>query len=75
MDVEGFELNVLRGIDFNKVTFDYLLIEVNSHREEIDSLLSSNGYELVENFSNYNPVDNPNWDGTHNDFLYKRTSL
>lgn len=75
LDVEGFELNVLRGIDFNKVTFDYLLIEVNTHGDEIDLLLSSNGYELVENFSNYNAVDNPQWDGTHNDFLYKRTSL
>ena len=75
LDVEGFELNVLRGIDFSKVTFDYLLIEVNSHHYDINELLFANGYEMVENFSNYNPIDNVGWDGTHNDFLYKRTSL
>lgn len=75
LDVEGFELNVLRGIDFNKVTFDYLLIEVNSHHDDINELLFSHGYEMIENFSNYNPIDNPSWDGTHNDYLYKRSSL
>jgi hypothetical protein len=28
-------------------------------------------YILVENISNYNKVDNPNWDGSHNDYLFK----
>lgn len=74
LDVEGFEWNVLRGIDFNRVTFDYLLIELNSHHDEINALLLENGYEMVGNFSNYNLIDNPRWDGTHNDFLYKRIS-
>jgi FkbM family methyltransferase len=71
LDTEGYELKILKGIDFNKTTFDYLLIEIyNDQFDSIVSLLESNGYELIENFSNYNLKDNPFWDGTHNDYLF-----
>lgn len=76
LDTEGYELNILKGIDFQKTTFDYLLIEIYSHQlVEIISLLNQHGYRLVENFSNYNPIDNPFWDGTHNDYLFKRVGI
>lgn len=72
LDVEGHELNVLKGIDFNKTKFDYILIEIYSHAySEIIEFMQLKGYQLVENFSNYNPQDNPSWDGTHNDFLFR----
>lgn len=73
LDTEGYEYNILQGIDFNKTIFDYMLIEIYiTEYDAIVSFLESKGYDLVENFSNYNPNDNPIWDGTHNDYLFKR---
>ncbi|MCH9613374.1 MAG: hypothetical protein SP1CHLAM54_03730 [Chlamydiia bacterium] len=73
LDVEGYELDVLKGIDFDKTTFDWLLIEVYvSELNELVSFLDQRGYECIENFTNFNLVDNPGWDGTHNDYLFKR---
>jgi FkbM family methyltransferase len=74
LDTEGYELNILKGIDFSKTTFDYILIEIYQHQySDIVSLLSSHGYELATCLSNYNKNSNPGWDGTHNDYLFKRT--
>lgn len=76
LDTEGYELNILKGIDFERTTFDYLLIEIYTHQyNDIVSFLDEKGYELISCFSNYNKVDNPGWDGTHNDYLFKRKNL
>ena len=49
-----------------------MLIEIyNKDKEDIFNFLNSKGYELVKNVTNYNKVDNPKWDGTHNDYLFK----
>lgn len=75
LDTEGYELNILKGIDFNKTTFGYLLIEIYNHQyNDIVSFLQDKGYELLCNFSNYNRSSNPKWDGTHNDYLFKQRS-
>jgi FkbM family methyltransferase len=72
LDTEGYEYNILKGIDFNKTKFDYILIEIyNKDFDKIVKLLKNNGYELIECFSNYNKEDNPFWDGSHNDYLFK----
>lgn len=39
LDVEGFELNVLKGIDFDKYRPNFILVEAN-FRPEIDSFLA-----------------------------------
>lgn len=76
LDTEGYELNVLKGIDFNKTSFDYLLIEIYKHQYDgIVSFLLTNGYEQVENFSNYQLATHPGWDGSHNDYLFKNVLL
>lgn len=76
LDTEGSEYNVLRGIDFTKTTFDYLLIDIHEWAIHlVCSLLFQNGYDLVECFTSYNPTDNPAWDGLHNDYLFKRRGL
>lgn len=76
LDTEGYEFHILKGIDFNKTKFDYLLIEIYPFEfDEITSFLSEKGYDLSENFTGYNLVDNPGWDGTHNDYLFKRRNL
>lgn len=73
LDVEGYELEVLEGLNINKYRPTYMLIEIYIKQyDDILNFLTENNYKLVCNFSNYNKLDNPNWDGTHNDFLFMR---
>jgi FkbM family methyltransferase len=76
LDAEGYELEILRGCDFARVSFSYILIELyTTTYEQAAAHLDGLGYELVANYSNYNHVDNPEWDGTHNDYLFRRRGL
>jgi FkbM family methyltransferase len=71
LDVEGYELNVLQGLDMNKYRPNYMLIEIYTHDyDRIVEYLMTNGYDCVCNFSNYSLNTNPHWDGTHNDYLF-----
>lgn len=45
IDVEGHELEVLRGIDFGLVRFNLMVIEVGGVHEKIRDFLSEFGYE------------------------------
>jgi hypothetical protein len=74
LDVEGYEFDALRGIDFSaSYAPHWLLIEVyTGEKEALESLLMSHGYRLIESMTGYNPIDNPHWDGSHNDFFYGR---
>lgn len=72
LDVEGYELNILKGINLNKYRPTYMLIEIyNKDYDDIIEFLKLHDYQLQCNFTNYNKFDNPNWDGTHNDYLFK----
>jgi FkbM family methyltransferase len=51
LDVEGFELNVLKGLDFNKYRPKYMLIEAR-FKEEIEEYISDL-YLEVDQFSHY----------------------
>jgi FkbM family methyltransferase len=76
LDTEGYEFNILKGIDFTRTTFDYLLIEIYQNQyDQIVSFLARQGYDMIKCLSNYNKVSNPGWDGTHNDHLFKRRNL
>jgi FkbM family methyltransferase len=46
IDVEGAELNVLKGIDFSKCEIDLILIETESDSESI-SFLKKEGFEHI----------------------------
>jgi FkbM family methyltransferase len=71
LDVEGYELNVLKGLNLKKYRPTYLLIEIyNNQYSDICNFLSENNYKLHSNFTNYNNIDNPIWDGSHNDYLF-----
>lgn len=45
IDVEGYELEVLRGIDFGLVRFNLMVIEVGGSQDKIRHFLSGFGYE------------------------------
>ena len=47
LDVEGNELNTLKGLDFSRYSFKYLLIEARQP-QEIVNYLAPKGYELRE---------------------------
>jgi FkbM family methyltransferase len=73
LDVEGYELEVLKGINFKKYNPIFMLIEIyDKDFKEILKFLSENNYTLISNLTNYNIRDNPGWDGTHNDYLFKK---
>lgn len=72
VDTEGYELHVLDGLNLGKYRPTYLLVEVyEANKEMIINYLISFNYILLENITNYNKLDNPGWDGTHNDYLFK----
>jgi FkbM family methyltransferase len=71
LDTEGYELNILKGLNLNKHRPKYMLIEIyDKQYAEIIEFLENNNYILMCNFTNYNKTDNPFWEGTHNDFLF-----
>ena len=57
LDVEGYELQVLQGLNFNNVRPKYILIEC-THTDEIFSFMNENKYEMIEFYNN-------------NDYLFK----
>lgn len=72
LDVEGYELSVLKGIDFEKIKFEFILIEFNPTKiDELMAFMSERNYEFLENVSNYTKETNPHWDGLHNDYLFR----
>jgi FkbM family methyltransferase len=72
LDVEGYEKNVLEGLDFNKYRPTYILIEsFENNRLSVFDYLIKNKYIYLENITNYNRIDNPGWSGDHNDYLFK----
>ena len=71
LDAEGYEFEILKGINFNKYRPTYMLIEIYKNEyDNIISYLNQYNYEMTENFSNFNNIYNPSWDGTHQDFLF-----
>ncbi len=71
LDTEGYELNILKGLNLSKYRPRYMLIEVyNWDYDNIVKYLEESNYKLYSNISNLNKLDNPEWDGTHNDYLF-----
>jgi hypothetical protein len=53
LDVEGLELQCLRGMDFTKIVIDIIQVEQNPGFEITHSLLVSEGYSMVMNQRRY----------------------
>lgn len=74
LDVEGYELEVLKGIDFDRVDITYILIEVNLkdyNLEDLERYLAQFGYKNLGCLSGFNH-EMDGWDGSHNDYLFKK---
>ncbi len=63
LDVEGFETNVLKGIDFKRHAPRYICVEVWDS-EEVCNFLSERGYKILDVLGNH---------GEHRDILFART--
>ncbi len=71
LDTEGYEYNILEGLNLNKYKPKHIIVEIyNNEYEKIYNYLIGFGYTLHSNISNYNRIDNPYWDGSHNDYLF-----
>ena len=71
LDTEGYELNILKGVNIDKYRPNYMLIEIyKKDYNNIILFLKEKNYSLISNFTNYNLITNPHWDGTHNDYLF-----
>lgn len=57
LDVEGAELDVLRGVDFTRFNFRYILVECRN-LDRLSCFLGDHGYALVDKLS-------------HHDYLFK----
>ena len=66
LDVEGYEFNVLDGINFDKINFKYVLIETE-FPEKLIKFLKTKNYNFVERLSNYNFIEKP----LYGDYLFK----
>lgn len=76
LDTEGYEYNILKGINFEKHSPTYLLIEVYyTDFDKIVELLERHNYTIHSCITNYNKEDNHRWDGLHNDFLFVKGQL
>jgi FkbM family methyltransferase len=73
LDVEGNELEVLKGINFNDVDIKYICIEIwNKEKEKIFNFLEKNNYLFIKDLSEFNKQDYPNWSGDHHDYMFKK---
>jgi FkbM family methyltransferase len=72
LDVEGYEYEVLKGINFDISRPRFILIEVRDiQKNKIFNLLERANYIFLENISQYNKKDYPKWDGTHQDYIFQ----
>jgi hypothetical protein len=72
IDTDGTEFEVLDTLNLEKHRPTYLLIQImENQKHQIFTYLEGFNYILLENVTNYNILDNPGWDGTHNDYLFK----
>ena len=87
IDVEGHELEVMRGMDFSFCMPKYIVLEVTGNLGEnqyrpgnmvlrninpLFQYMRDHGYYATECLSNFNLQNNPAWNGQHQDYLFER---
>tara|TARA_Y200000002_G_C22651001_1_gene651313 strand:+ start:117 stop:872 length:756 start_codon:yes stop_codon:yes gene_type:complete len=70
LDVEGYEIEVIKGIK-KQHNPRILIVETRKNNSfEINDLMLDKGYSLKLNLSNFNKIDNPTWSADHQDYLW-----
>lgn len=64
LDIEGFELSALRGLNFSRWMPDYILIELWNNNTEIYNLLAGHGYVVAADITPWS------WFSAHRDILF-----
>lgn len=75
LDVEGYEMEVLKGIDFTTTDIRFILVEVNLDSYTLDDMnnyLGQFGYKNLGCLSGFTD-DMAGWDGSHSDYLYEKS--
>lgn len=70
LDVEGYELEVLEGINFQKFRFKYILVETVNIKE-LNVFFAKKNFKMIERLSDYNYDDRPEY----GDYLFVNKSL
>lgn len=70
LDVEGLELDVLRGFGFLPKPKLVVVETRASDAQEISNLMLEAGYVLAANFSNFSLENNPLYSGDHQDYAW-----
>ena len=71
LDVEGYEYEVLQGLDLNAYKVKCILIEIMLHNyEKVVKHLEQNNFVLIDNVTKFTKETHPGWDGTHNDYIF-----
>ena len=71
LDTEGYEMEILRGLNFDLYKPRFFAIEWNEGEDELFPFMESKGYENLGNISDFNLIDDPKWPGCHQDWLFK----
>jgi FkbM family methyltransferase len=74
LDTEGYEIEILKGIDFDLIDINYFLIELNSKYytyEELISFMNLKNFDLICNLSNFTKQNTPTWPENHQDYLFQ----
>lgn len=76
LDVEGFELPVLHGVDFNRHRPKYVVIEVwRQNKQEVFALMASKGYNLHPGWDEEGGISGFPKNHRHRDFLWTDSRL
>lgn len=70
LDVEGYELEVLRGFNFSIMPRILIIETRTSDLQSISELLLAKGYICAANFSGFSKELDPIWAGDHQDFAW-----
>ena len=71
LDVEGYELKILKSINFEKYRPYAIIVEIwKEDCFEIIDYLSKNNYFPAQNASNFTIKNNPKWSQNHQDFIF-----
>lgn len=72
LDIQGYELDALKGLDFQLWSPPLVVVEIIGDKTPVFSYMKDKGYSDGENISKFNKAETPSWNGTHDDYLFRK---